>query len=60
MKKKEYIPYIPKDCGVTIDFKLQKTCKHKKRVVINRNLMFGDGDVVCESCGKFIRTFDSG
>jgi hypothetical protein len=59
---KEYFPDIPKDSCVTLDYELQKTCKHdfEDQVVINFDRMWGDGDVVCKKCGKFIRTFDSG
>lgn len=48
------------DNGVTIDLKKQKTCKHKNQVVINHDMMWHDGDVVCADCGKYIRSYDAG
>lgn len=48
------------DEQVTVDVKKQKTCKHKNTVVINYSPIWHDGDVVCEDCGKYIRSFDAG
>lgn len=31
-----------------------------KEILINYDLIWKDGDVVCEKCGKYIRSFDAG
>lgn len=47
----DYIPY---------DQKKQEMCKHKNTKVINYDPIWRDGDVICEDCGKHIRTYDAG
>lgn len=48
------------DEQVTVDVKKQKTCEHKNTIVINYSPIWHDGDVVCEDCGKYIRSYDAG
>lgn len=52
--------YIPDNSGVTVDYELQKTCKHENKEVINYSPIWHDGDVVCSDCGKYIRSYDAG
>lgn len=35
-------------------------CQSQRTSVHNHDSMWGDGDVVCDDCGTFVRFFDSG
>lgn len=38
---------------------LERSCPHRRTRVTGRTSL-GDGDVVCEDCGAFVRVFDPG
>lgn len=35
-------------------------CQSQNTSIRNHNLMWGDGDIVCDDCETFVRFFDSG
>ena len=45
-------------------YDLKKKCECKKEeqkpIVINHDMMWHDGDVVCDKCKCYIRSFDAG
>jgi len=56
--------------GITIEIPVVKTdgkpkvrmcaCDDQKLILINYDMMWHDGDIVCESCGGYIRSYDAG
>jgi predicted SprT family Zn-dependent metalloprotease len=45
---------------IDVDYDRRCECNNQKPIVVNHNLMWHDGDVICQNCEGYIRGYDAG
>ena len=46
--------------NVPVDYKVKCVCDDRKPLLVNHDMLWHDGDVICENCRGFIRFWDAG
>jgi hypothetical protein len=48
--------------GVKVDYDFHCKCREPEQVteVVNHSMMWHDGDVICVTCGGYVRSYDAG